>query len=115
VYFNTTTKELTYGPYPGLYAITTVSSSTYTVLATDSLLNVTNGSATTITLPTANSSVLGKTLIIKDTLGATRSGNSITINANAGQQIDGSASVSITVGYNSITLVCVTSTTWNVV
>jgi len=93
------------GNYTG--NITTVAAATYDLLSTDYILYVTytaTGAVTSLTLPTAQV-VEGRVIIIKD--GGGNSGtNSITIDTEGAETIDGSATAVVATNYNSINLFC---------
>lgn len=64
-----------------------------------------NGGAKTVLLPPAATCKPGQQLVIKDESGAATT-NNISINANGSDLIDGNASESLVVNYESITLIC---------
>ena len=86
---------------PSPVHVTTVTTTSYTALATDYFLNVdTSLHATSINLPVG---VLGTVYIIKDGTG-NASVNPITINGSGGQVIDGSVAT-INAPFGSISLI----------
>jgi len=88
------------------YNITTVNAATYDLLATDNILHVTytvTGAVTSLTLPTAQV-IAGRTIVIKDTGNA--SVNSITIDTEGSETIDGAATYLISLDYESVSLYC---------
>jgi len=87
--------------------ITTVNAATYDLLATDDIVHVTytsTGAVTSLTLPTAQT-VEGRVIVIKDA-GGNAGTNNITVDTEAAQTIDGSATAVTTGDYDSITLYC---------
>ena len=87
--------------------ISIVNSSTYDLVSTDNILHVSytvTGAVTSLTLPTAQT-LSGRVIVIKDAGGAAGT-NSITIDTEGAQTIDGSATAIISVNYNSISLYC---------
>lgn len=77
----------------------------YTALTSDVYIGVTNtAAARTITLYAASGNS-GKVLVIKDESGGAAT-NSITVDANAAELIDGAATKVINANYGSISLVC---------
>ncbi len=83
---------------------TTVNASTYDLLVTDFILNVTytaTGAVTSLTLPTAQT-VAGRIIVVKNVGGA----NSITIDTEAAQTIDGAATAVLSSQYDAINLYC---------
>ena len=87
--------------------ITTVTGS-YSVLSTDHVICVNNSASCTITLPTG---VVNKTYLIKNIAGNS-SLYPITIAAQSGQTIDGSASKNIDVDYESRTVIFIGNNSW---
>lgn len=86
-----------------LYGTTSVTATPYVPVTTDSLLLVDVASASVINLPTA-ASRNGYPLAIKDTSNDAYARN-ITINANGGDTIEGSASLVINTSYGGYVLV----------
>lgn len=85
--------------------ITIVDSATYDVLTGDDILHVTytsTSAVTSLTLPTAQCTK-GRTLVIKDAGGLSGT-NSITIDTEGAETIDGEATVVINSNYSSINL-----------
>lgn len=90
------------GGFEGKFTATAVS---YTALTTDVLIGVTDtAAARTITLYAAAGNV-GKILVIKDQSGLAAT-NNITIDGNAAENIDGTATKAINTNYGSMTLYC---------
>lgn len=89
-----------------LYGTTSVTASPYDPVSSDSFLLVDVSSAVTVNLPTA-ASRNGYPLAVKDISGAA-STNTITINANGGELIEGAASITITTDYGGWNLYPVT-------
>ena len=86
---------------------TVVNAATYDVLTTDLLLHVTyttKGAVTSLTLPTAQV-VQGRALIIKDA-GGLAGTNSITVDTENSETIDGAATAVINSNYSAINLYC---------
>ncbi len=84
--------------------VTTVNAATYDLLTGDYILLITytaTGAVTSLTLPTAQT-VTGRTIVIKDSGNA--STNSITIDTQASQTIDGAATLVINSDYESVNL-----------
>lgn len=93
-----TFRALVTADLPASRGITVVSAATYTTLATDYLVHLTNVAARTITVISAVSLVAGQMLIIKDAAGTGSSAN-VTINFSGGQTCDGQTSVVISADY----------------
>lgn len=73
-----------------------LSATTYTINAYDSIIGVGNTSAVSITLPAAQTAGAGKTLIIKDETSSTRSEvNRIAVSGSGSQTIDNGATYSL--------------------
>jgi hypothetical protein len=88
----------------GFFQKVTVTNVSYTVLAADVFVGVTDTTAArTITLP-ALSGNTGRTLVIKDMSGAAAT-NNITIDGNGAETIDGATTKLINANYGSITLI----------
>lgn len=86
---------------------TTVNAATYSLLETDYILNVTytvTGAVTSLTLPTAQVAD-GRVVVVKDA-GGNAGTNSITIDTEADELIDGAATYVINSDYDAITLYC---------
>jgi len=84
-------------------ALTSVTTTPYTVLTTDYYLSVATGTAKTIRLPNAPST--GRVFVIKDTTGSANS-NNITVTTVGGVvTIDGSTSYTVNLAYGSLQLV----------
>ena len=86
-------------------SITTIAASTYDLLVSDYILNVTytgTGAVTSLTLPTAQT-VAGRTIIIKDA-GGLAGTNNITVDTEGAETIDGGATAVISSNYSSINL-----------
>jgi hypothetical protein len=81
---------------------TSVTTATYTVLSTDTILGVNTSSAKTITLPAPSASQNGRVITIKDSTG-TAATNTITISASS-SLIDGATSVVIRKNYGALQL-----------
>lgn len=87
------------------YNTTTVSSTTYTILATDFYVGVTStSSAVTLTLPALSSVAVGTTFVVKDESGAAGT-NAITVARAGSDLIDGGTSFAVDTDYGSITIV----------
>lgn len=87
------------------WSVTTVAAATYDLLITDRVLHVTytgTGAVTSLTLPTAQTTA-GRIISIKDA-GGNASVNSITIDTEGAQTIDGSATFVMSTDYEDITL-----------
>jgi hypothetical protein len=87
--------------------VTTVNAATYDLLVTDYILNVTyttTGAVTSLTLPTAQT-VSGRVIHINDA-GGNASTNSITIDTEGSQKINGLDTYSINGDNNSVSLYC---------
>jgi hypothetical protein len=80
------------GPLSGKY--TTQSGTTYTVLAGDFIVGLTNTAARAVTLPAASAYLTGQLLLVKDEAGTAATGN-ITITRAGTDTIDGGASLVI--------------------
>lgn len=91
--------------------VTTISASTYNLMASDSVLSVayTATGECAIDLKTAQT-LNGRVLVIKDA-GGLAGTNNITITTEGAQTIDGAASAVIDTNYGSITLYC-NGTNW---
>lgn len=85
-----------------LFGTTTVSSTPYVPLSTDTFLLVNVGAAAVVNLPSAASRA-GYPLTIKDISGAA-STNNITINRNGTDTIDGLTAVTLNVDYQGYSL-----------
>ena len=92
----------------GLAAVTDVTVTPYTVLATDYVVAVNVTAPSSIVLP---ASPIGTIFVVKDASGAAGT-NPITVTAST--TIDGAASFDINVGYGSNTFVF-TGTEWNII
>lgn len=87
--------------------VTTVNVATYDLLPNDYILSITytvTGAVTSLTLPTAQT-VAGRTINIKDA-GGNAGTNSITVDTEGAQTIDGSATAVINGDYDGLTLYC---------
>lgn len=101
--------------------VKSVTATPYTARLVDRVIQVNVASATTINMPATNSGNAlavprpgaGAIVTIKDVSGAAAT-NTITINAAAGESIDGASSKTINTNYGFITLLS-TGTGWNVV
>lgn len=89
-----------------LYGSTSVTTTPYVPVATDSLLLVNDAAPVVINLPTA-ASRNGYPLVIKDVSGAAQT-NNITINRNTADTIDGLTSIKITNAYGGFVLFPIT-------
>ena len=90
--------------------VTSVTSATYTIVATDYFIAANSTSnAITITLPAAGSHS-GRVLKIKD-VGGNADSNNITIDGNSSETIDGAASIILESPHAGVTLVC-NGTSW---
>jgi hypothetical protein len=99
----------------GASNVVIIGGSTYSMTNLDRFVGVNYGAGTvSITLPNSATSAIGTTVIVKDT-GPHATAQHITINAYAGDTIDGAASVSITQDWNSYTLLLSASTSWSIV
>lgn len=85
-----------------LYGTTTVTTTPYVPLATDTFLLMNVAGAAVVNLPTAASRA-GYPLVIKDISGAA-STNNITINRNTADTIDGLTSIALNVDYEGYSL-----------
>ncbi len=86
-------------------SVTTVNAATYDLLTTDYILNVTytsTGAVTSLTLPTAQV-ISGRMIIIKDAAGNAAT-NTITIDTEGGQNIDGASTYVMNGNYDAISL-----------
>jgi len=93
-----------YGGY-NVKAFTNVNSATYDLLVTDFLIGVSytaTGAVTSLTLPTAQT-LEGRVIIIKDT-GGNAGTNSITIDTEGSEKIDGEDTLVLDNDYDSYTL-----------
>lgn len=99
-------------PDNGLYQRTFVDTSSYTVGDNDTIIGVDTSQAVTISLQEV-SFKNKRRLVFKDETGNAGT-NSITINAFAGDTIDGSASYTIDENYEAVTLYADTSNKWYV-
>lgn len=87
----------------------------YSIATTDDYIGCdSSGGTFTVTLPAANSVASGKRYIIKDEGGAATT-NVISIAVTGGDTIDGQASESLVVNYESITLICNGASKWFIV
>jgi len=85
--------------------VTTVNAATYDLLTTDYILHITytgTGAVTSLTLPTAQCTA-GRTIIVKDA-GGNAETNSITIDTEGAETIDGAATFVIDANYEAISL-----------
>jgi hypothetical protein len=99
----------------GASNVVIIGGSTYSMTNIDRFVGVNYGAGTvSITLPNSATSVIGTTVIVKDT-GPHATAQHITINAYAGDTIDGAASVSITQDWNSYTLLLSAANSWSIV
>lgn len=73
-----------------------------------------NGGVVSVTLPLASTAANGKRIIIKDEGGAATT-NNISIVGSGGDLIDGSASQSLVVNYESVTLICDGASEWFII
>jgi|TARA_E500000318_G_scaffold65315_1_gene60325 hypothetical protein len=90
--------------------VTSVTSATYTIVATDYFIAANSTSnAITITMPAA-SSHSGRVLKIKD-VGGNADSNNITIDGNSSETIDGAASIVLESPHAGVTLLC-NGTSW---
>lgn len=89
-----------------LYNQTSVTTTPYVPVSTDSMLLVNDAGAVTINLPAA-SARNGYPLIIKDVSGAAQT-NNITINRNGSDTIEGLISITINAAYGGYKLVPIT-------
>jgi hypothetical protein len=90
-------------------------SANYAIATTDDYIGCNStGGTFTVTLPAANLVQSGKRYIIKDEGGAATT-NNISIAVTGGDTIDGQASESLVVNYESITLVCDGASKWFIV
>ena len=84
-------------------SITTVNAATYDLLITDYIVNVTytsTGAVTSLTLPTAQTTI-GRVIHVKDAAGNATT-NTITIDTEGSEKIDGEDTFVISVNYNSV-------------
>src|SRR5260221_7875838 len=72
--------------------VTSVTAATYTVLATDVIIDVNFAGAVAVTLPTGSANNKGKFYVIKDLSGAA-SANNITVSAASGNVENGASTV----------------------
>jgi Collagen triple helix repeat (20 copies) len=99
----------------GVSNVTIVTTSTYAMGVQNRFVGVSYASgAATVTLAQGPTLVIGTTVIIKDT-GGNASLNPITIQAYAGDSIDGGPSAIISQNYNSYTLILSGANTWSIV
>lgn len=92
----------------------TATAISYTILTTDYIIGVTStASVRTLTLPTVAAAGIGRTYVIKDESGLCGT-NSITIDGNGSETIDGALTYVMNVNYQSVTLYC-TGAAWMVV
>lgn len=85
--------------------VTTVNAATYDLLITDYILNVTytvTGAVTSLTIPTAQT-VSGRVIIVKDA-GGNATTNSITIDTEGSEKIDGVNTLVISSNYDAVML-----------
>jgi hypothetical protein len=92
--------------------VTTVTGTSYVVASTDQVITFSNAGDVTVTLPDPST---GRQLIIKDVLGAARTGTNpivITVNNPGTQEIDGETNFELADSYNGVVLIAVSSTQW---
>ncbi len=82
---------------------TAVSTATYTVLLTDLFVGMSNSSARTVTLPSANTLQPGQAFVIKDTNGNAGT-NNVTVQRAGSDTIDGATSKAISSNYGALRL-----------
>jgi hypothetical protein len=80
---------------------TSITSASYAAVSSDAILAVDYAGTVSITLPSPAS---GKVLIIKDE-GGNAGSNTITINSNSSEVIDGASNITITTNFDSVTLI----------
>ena len=87
----------------------------YSAQVTDYYIGV-NGTGVTVTLPLGSSTYAGKTYVIKDESGLASLNSSYRFNvaASGSDTIDGSASLTATIGYIALTFLW-TGTFWSIV
>ena len=89
--------------------------SNYSAQATDYYIGV-NGTGVTVTLPPGSSTYLGKTYVIKDESGLATPNSSYRFNVatSGSDRIDGTASLTVTTSYTSLTFLW-TGSFWSIV
>jgi len=91
--------------------VTTVKTTTYTAIYGDFVRCDPSGGAFTVTLPAASAAAVGQIVKVKNT---TNSNNVITISRAGADTIDTATSTVIATSYGSVTVICTSSTTWNI-
>lgn len=89
--------------------------SSYSAQVTDYYIGV-NGTNVTVTLPTGNTTYVGKTYVIKDESGLVtpNSAYRFTVATSGSNTIDGSSSVTVTVSYTALTVLW-TGSFWSII
>jgi len=99
----------------GASNVVVINGPTYAMTNIDRFVGVNYAVApVTVTLPSTATCVLGTTVIVKDT-GPNATAQHITINAYAGDAIDGVSTVTITQNYNSYTLIYSATNAWSII
>ena len=99
----------------GASNVVVINGPTYAMTNIDRFVGVNYAVApVTVTLPSTATCVLGTTVIVKDT-GPNATAQHITINAFAGDAIDGVSTVTITQNYNSYTLIYSATNAWSII
>lgn len=118
LYYDTTSNKIKISENGSVYTdlvpivpsitVTTVTSSPYNILSTDSLLSVTAGNVLILEATPA----VGRLITVKDTAGSAGT-SSLTVNGN-GKMIDGAATYVIATNYGEVQLVY-TGTMWSII
>ena len=99
----------------GASNVVVINGPTYSMTNRDRFVGVNYAVAPiTLTLPQTVTCVLGATIVVKDT-GPNATAQHITINAYAGDTIDGASNVIITQNYNSYTLIYSAANAWSII
>jgi hypothetical protein len=118
ILLSTSTGAVSITRIDGLQTVVTGNStSTYTILSTDQYFGSTRSTvgACTVTLPLGSGDTVGRQYVIKDEGGNSgQFGRRITVTASGSDNIDGSATRTITSNYGSLTVMW-TGTRWSVI
>jgi len=99
----------------GISNVVAVTNSTYSMGVLNRFVGVNYaGGAVTVTLAQGTSLIVGTTVTVKDT-GGNAALNPITVQAYAGDAIDGGTTATINANYNSYTLILSAANTWSIV
>jgi hypothetical protein len=101
---------------PSVYtSVTTVAGNTYAATISNQVILLAAQDFIAVTLPQTSANTVVKTIVFKDILGSGRAGLPASIIAHATNTIDGNVSFQIARPYNSVTLLCTSSTSWGVI